>query len=310
MDRQKWDAKAEHPMQAWMWGEFRQKMGNDISRVVGGQQYQIIWSRVPYSPWWFGYIPMSKLPTESDMQIIKNEAITQRALGVRMEPNVRKQELTEVQRLMASRFLLPGRKLFKPKTFWVDLTKSEKELLEAMHPKTRYNIRLAQKHGVEVRESNRFEDYLRLMFEKTAKRQKIYAHTQTYHRVMYEMLSQAGMARLFAAQSGEKTVATWIIFEWKNFVYYAYGAFDETEREKMAPVLGLWEIIRWAKRQGYKTLDLWGAEEGEGFSRFKEQFGPEPVEMVGCYDLPVRRLVYYGFRQIEEWRWKVLRKLK
>ena len=54
------------------------------------------------------------------------------------------------------------------------LTKSEDELLMAMHPKTRYNIGVAQKKEVEVYESTRdedFETYLSLYFA-TTERQK------------------------------------------------------------------------------------------------------------------------------------------
>jgi lipid II:glycine glycyltransferase (peptidoglycan interpeptide bridge formation enzyme) len=101
-----------------------------------------------------------------------------------------------------------------------------------------------------------------------------------------------------------------MIFVWKDFAYYAYGAFDDEYKDRMAPVLGLWEIIKWAKDRGCKTLDMWGAEEGRGFSRFKEQFGPESVEMAGTYDLPINPLLYKIFRLSEEIRWKVLRALK
>ncbi len=59
-----------------------------------------------------------------------------------------------------------------------------------MHPKTRYNIKVAQKYGVKVVEDNSdeaFEVYLKLT-QETTKRQKFYAHDEKYHRLMWETL--------------------------------------------------------------------------------------------------------------------------
>jgi len=272
-------------MQSWEWGEFREKMGNKVTRVG---RFQIIWSRI-LGVLWFGYCPMSPIPNEADLKKIQG------GIGVRFEPNETKKDVPKA--------LVPGRHLFKPKTYLIDLTKSEEELLKNMTPKCRYNIRLAQKHGVVIKEGD-VEDYLRLM-RKTTRRQKIYAHSEKYHRE----LAKLDFAKLFKATYGGKTIASWMIFVWKDFMYYAYGAFDDEYKNLMAPVLGLWEIMKWGKANGYKTLDLWGAEEGRGFSRFKEQFGPTLVEMVGAYDLPISPL-YWPFRIAEEIRWKILRILK
>jgi len=115
---------------------------------------------------------------------------------------------------------------------------------------------------------------------------------------------------LFKAVYGGRMIAGWMIFKFNDMAYYAYGAFDDDYRQVMAPVSGLWEIIKWAKAGGCKWLDLWGAEEGRGFSRFKEQFGPKTVEMVGTWDLPANPAGYQVFRWAEEIRWKVLRALK
>ena len=294
-------------MQAWAWGEFREKMGNRVSRVTGDSQYQIIWSKLYWLPVWFGYVPMGPCPTQGDLDLLRQEAVKNSAIGIRMEPNVRRGELSNFQFSIFNQFLKPGRKLFKPKTFWVDLTKSEEEMLALMHPKARYNIRLAMKHGVTVKEDAvGLSDYVRLMFGKTTKRQKIYAHTEKYHR----QLAKQDFVRLFSAEYHGKPIAAWMVFVWKDSAYYAYGAFDDQYRQVMAPVLGLWEIIKWAKTHGYKQLDLWGAEEGRGFSRFKEQFGPREVEMVGTWDLPVNLWGYRLFRMAEEVRWKILRRWK
>ncbi|KKU63478.1 MAG: FemAB family protein [Candidatus Amesbacteria bacterium GW2011_GWA1_47_16] len=67
---------------------------------------------------------------------------------------------------------------------------------------------------------------------------------------------------------------------------------------------------RWSKLRDLKQFDLWGAEEGKGFSRFKEQFGGQLTELAGTYDLPINPLLYPLFRLSEEIRWKLLRILK
>ena len=46
----------------------------------------------------------------------------------------------------------------------VDLNKTEEQILESMHPKTRYNIKIANRHGVEIKEQTDdkgFEIYLK-----------------------------------------------------------------------------------------------------------------------------------------------------
>ncbi|OGC93071.1 hypothetical protein A3D85_02330 [Candidatus Amesbacteria bacterium RIFCSPHIGHO2_02_FULL_47_9] len=290
MDKEEWNKGAGHPMQSFEWGEFREKMGNKVSRIIGEKQYQIIWSKLPLG-FWFGYCPMSEMPSEADLKKFEG------GIGVRFEPN-------EMKGTKIPERLVLGRHLFKPKTYWIDLTKSEEDLLKNMTSKCRYNIRLAEKHGVTVEEDSlSLSEYLRLMFGKTSKRQKIYAHSENYHRELVKL----DFVHLFKAEYKDKVIASWVIFAWKDFIYYAYGAFDDEYKYLMAPVLGLWEIIKWAKKEGYKTMDLWGAEEGKGFSRFKEQFGPQLVEMAGTYDLPINEPWYMFFR-IAEWvRWKALR---
>lgn len=296
-----WNIQVNHPLQSWEWGEFR-KIRQPISRING---MLVMWSRIPFTPWYFGYIPMGKLPDEQDIKALIIEGRRMKAIGIRMEPNL------PAGRQMPKELVM-GRLLFKQKTYVLDLTRSEEELLKNMHPKGRYNIRVAQKHRVRVREDNSdttFGKYLDLMFGGTVKRQRIYSHSREYHSQMWQILKNK-IAHLFVAEYNNEILTADIIFVFKNKIYYAYSASKLEFKEVMAPTLLLWEIVRWGKCQSYQMFDLWGAEEGRGFSRFKEQFGADLVETAGSFDLPINKWLYPLFRVSEEVRWKILRLIK
>lgn len=202
-----------------------------------------------------------------------------------------------------------GRSFFTPTTFLIDLTKSEEELLAAMHPKTRYNIRLAQKHGVVVAEDNSkeaFEKYLDLT-NQTTKRQGFYAHTERYHRLMWQSLHPKGIARLLTAKYKNEILITWVVFVWKDTLYYPYGASADRHREVMASYAMMWEAIKFGKKLGLKKFDLWGREEGKGFTKFKEGFAPQVVEFLGTWDFVINPALYPIYRMAEEIRWKLLK---
>lgn len=293
-----------HPVQSPEWGEFRAKAGNKISRV---EDLLVVWSRIPKTPWYFGTLLKSRIPNEEDIKKLRDEAIKIGGVGIRIEPDVEKRLGASVQGLG----LVRGRRFFTPKTFWLDLTKSEEELLAAMHPKARYNIRLAEKHGVVVGEDNSdkaFEKFWELT-DQTAKRQGFYAHDKKYFELMWNTLKNK-IAHLFLAKYQGEVLAAWIIFKYDDKIYYPYGSSSETHREVMAPSLMLWETAKWGKSQGCKIYDLWGVEEGKGFTDFKERFGPQTVEFMGTYDLIINPALYWLFRISENIRWWILGNLR
>ena len=304
MDGKEWNERVSHPLQSWEWGGFRRENGNKVSRVTGDHQYQIIWSRVPYTQYYFGYCGKSPIPTESDLGLLREESKKIDGVGIRLEPNATEGMMPEG--------LVKGRHFFTNKTFYLDLTKTEDELLAAMDAKARYNIRLAEKKGVIIREDNSdeaFKNYLDLTFIQTAARQKFYAHNHQYHLNMWTHM-KGNIAHLFTATYENQVLVTWIIFKFKDTIYFPYGASSDQHRDVQAPSLMLWQTALWGKAQGAKIYDLWGAEEGKGFNRFKEQFGPQLIEFVGTYDLVVNPFLYKLFRLSEEIRWKILRLLK
>ncbi|KKU10111.1 MAG: FemAB family protein [Candidatus Woesebacteria bacterium GW2011_GWB1_45_5] len=303
MTKDKFNKNAVHPLQSWEWGEFREAWGN---RVVRLDDCQIIFSKVPYTGFTIGTVIRGPKPNRESVQEIKKVAKENGAILVKFEPNVLSDEKLASQLL--SMGFVGGRRLFTPTSFWIDLTLSEEELLKSFSGKTRYNIRLAEKRGVKVAEDNSdkaFAKYLSLTKE-TSQRQGFYAHTEKYHKLMWKLLKPAGIAHLMVAKYKGEIITAWILFTWHDFLYYPYGASTEKHKEVMANNLIMWEAIKFGKENNLKTFDLWGREEGKGFTRFKEGYNPKVIEFIGTWDLPTS-VLYWPYRIAEEMRWRLLR---
>lgn len=320
-EKDQWDRVAAHPLQTWEWGEFRAATGVDVVRLGVFEKnklvegWQLTFHRIPHSPYSIGYFPKGPIPTTEMLSELKKLGRKKNALSIQLEPDISAEIPLPVS--IGPFFRKAHHPLFTKYTFVLDLTKSEDELLAAMHPKTRYNIRLAQKKGVIIKEDNSdaaLRAYLSLS-EETTRRQKFYAHDKKYHQMMWNTLHKSGLARLFTATYENSIVTAWVIFTWKNTIYYPYGASSRNHREVMAPNLLLWEIAKWAKKEGFYYFDLWGAmgpdpdtkDPWYGFHRFKEGYNPTLVESIGSYDLVVHPLRYTLYTLTDSARWFFLK---
>jgi lipid II:glycine glycyltransferase (peptidoglycan interpeptide bridge formation enzyme) len=320
-EKELWNSVISHPLQSWEWGEFRSHMGIDVVRLGVYEKnkliegWQITFHAVPYTNFTIGYFPKGPLPTQQMLSELKKTGKKKNALSIQLEPDVS----IDIPFTISSFPLLriAHRALFTKYTFILDLTKSEDELLSAMHSKTRYNIRVALRHGVTITEDNSdkaFAKYLDLA-EETTHRQGFYAHNRKYHKTMWYILQKAGIAHCFTATYEKQIITAWIIFTWKDTIYYPYGASSRNHREVMAPNLLLWEIVKWAKTKGFFYFDLWGAmgpdpdtkDPWYGFHRFKEGYAPSHIEYLGSFDLIVQPLLYNLFIFVDSIRWMILK---
>ncbi len=270
--------------------------------------------KIPLSPYKIGMFIKGPEPTSEMIADLEKTGRENNLIFIKLEPNVEKSEslITLVKKSGA----VPGKTLFTPSTFWIDLTLSEENLLKSFSTKTRYNIRVALKHGVKVRGDNSdkaFQKYLELTAE-TAGRQGFYAHSRKYHELMWKYLhselithNSPPIAHLLTAEFDGKIITTWVLFVWKNFLYYPYGASTEEYKNVMANNLMMWEAIKFGKKLGLTTFDLWGREEGKGFTKFKEGYNPKIVEFLGTWDLVINKPIYWLYRKAENIRWSTLR---
>ena len=367
MDEKEFYKSAHHPLQSLEWAEFRKKTG---VKVVRGTNFQLTIHKIPNLSWTIGYLPKGPMPDKKMIEELEKIGKKEKCIFIQIEPNVRaltSEEPSSVTSEVAEwtprrwksekLYLKPSfHPLFTRYTFILDLTKSEQELLAGMHPKTRYNIKLAQRHGVKVVEDNSdkaFETYLKLL-QETTKRQKFYAHDEKYHGLMWQTLRVKNSkleyrnskqiqntndkkfksfehynldhskivsdldrltAHLLTAKYRGETLVAWVLFTFKDTLYYPYGASSSLHKETMASNLMMWEAINFGKKLGLKRFDMWGSlgpdpdknDPWYGFHRFKQGYGGELIELLGSFDLVINPLLYHLYKIADKLRWSILK---
>lgn len=306
----KLDKIATHPLQSSAWAEFRRAWGNEVVETKFGL---ITVHPIPFTKFKVGMFIKGPVPTRTMLKELRIMGKQKNIIFIKLEPNVEKNN--SISQLLKKSGAVPGKTLFTPTTFWIDLTPTEEELMKSFSGKTRYNIRYAQRQGVTVVEDNSdaaFKRYLELTKE-TVERQGFYAHSKKYHQLMWDYLGERQevkgerIAHLLTARYKNEIITTWILFTWKDFLYYPYGASTEKHKNVMANNLMMWEAIRFGKKLGLKTFDLWGREEGKGFTKFKEGYNPKVVDFLGTWDLVINPAAYRIYRLAEKIRWPLLR---
>lgn len=322
--------------QSWEWGEFQRALGRKVMRWKAENNAlaaQII--RQSFAPPWlklrgaqYFYIPRGPLILQNEREKLScalEELISflnrQGAIFLRLEPGF-PPDYEMVSILVKHHFLAVRSRVQPQETLIIDLTKSGEEMLAVMHNKTRYNIRLAERHGVMVGEHGQ-EAFPSLwpMFEETARRDRFSFHSKSYYQKMLEILrppqqlnqlsqqnqpdqlNQLSLPFAFcrlwvAGRDDAGPLAAAIVGYSGPTAIYLHGASTPRLRNLMAPHLLHWRIMQDAKNRGYSTYDFGGISEKSwpGVTRFKRGFGGKPFRFAGVFDLPFSFLWYQAYR--------------
>jgi len=208
------------------------------------------------------------------------------------------------------------------KTLLLDLNKTEEELLAEMHQKTRYNIRLAEKKGVVVRESESELDSFYDLISNTYNRKGLSVYNKEYYK---KLLANFSGAKIYLAEYQGKILCANLVLPFGDTITYLHGGSSEEGKNLMAPHLLQWEAIKKAKELGYKYYDFWGIDEKKwpGVTRFKKGFGPASAETSpasarfvrsqaetsgfevdygGAWDLALNKFWYTGYKIIKSFK--------
>jgi peptidoglycan pentaglycine glycine transferase (the first glycine) len=192
-------------------------------------------------------------------------------------------------------------------TIHLDLTADEETILARMKSKWRYNIRLAGRRGVSVREGDRSDlPAIQQLMDVTGDRDGFGVHNQDYYTIATELFVPDGLATWLIAEHEGVVLAAIAVFALGATACYMWGASADQGRNLMPNHALQWAAIQWAKARGCQTYDLWGipdevgddpdayADTGNwgkgglwGVYRFKQGFGGEIRRYVGAWDLPL-----------------------
>lgn len=170
------------------------------------------------------------------------------------------------------------------------------ELFANLTQKTRYNIRVAQKHGVEIRVVGKeyLDDFIRIM-QTTGERDGFSTRPKIYFERMLDSLGKN--CRLYIAFYEGQAVSGAITTNYAGKTCYIYGASDNVHRNVMPNYLIQWEMIRWAHETGCTVYDFQGVsgnlDENHhlyGLYRFKKGFNGTLDELCGEFDYVYRPL--------------------
>ena len=201
--------------------------------------------------------------------------------------------------------------------FRLDLRgKTEDQVFAEFHQKTRYNIRLATKKGVEIKEGTRddLKDFHKIMIE-TGERDNFIIRPLEYFEKMYDELAPKHMKVLMAYHDGEP-IAGIIPIMYGKKTWYLYGASSNSHRNLMPNYLLQWTMIKEAIANGCDMYDFRGVsgvvDESHpqyGLYRFKKGFNADFTEFIGEIYLPFKPLTYKMYKLAEK-TFRTLRTLK
>jgi peptidoglycan pentaglycine glycine transferase (the first glycine) len=307
-----------HLLQTWAWGELKSRFGWMPRRIqVDAAAAQILFKRLPLGLT-IAYIPKGPVVDWNNPQQCRNllaavhaEAKKQRAIFLKLEPAVEqsnKQIITQLDRLGFT----PADTIQPQTSLVLDISGDEQTILTAMKQKTRYNIRVAAKKGISVRQGN--ADEVKIFYDLsqiTAERDDFGVHSLAYYQRAFELFAPEHCTLLLAEFEQEPLSAV-IVFKQGADAYYFYGASSNRHRNRMPNYAVQWAAIQWAKQHGCVRYDLWGIPNANpdtleaefqnrhdglwGVYRFKRGWGGRYYQSIGAFDFVYQPLLYQLYK--------------
>jgi len=328
--REVWDAAIGdldgRLLQTWRWGDLKSRHGWEPLRLLFSASdrpilaAQVLFRR--FGPLSVAYVPRGPACAEPTPQLtamltaaLDHVCKRRRAAVVFVEPDTAALPLATAGTLGWS----VSRAIFQPRrTIKVPVDHPDDVLLQAMKPKTRYNVRLAERRGVTVRRGTPADlpGVYRLL-EETAERNAFGIHNDDYYQDVLKTFGPDA-AVLVAELDGDLAAAVLVLRQGREAIYM-YGASATKHQRHMPAYLVQFEAMRWARDARCDIYDLWGIPDTDqppddaagaggtnlnvrnglwGTYRFKQGFGGEVVSYPGVFERVYFRPVVEFWRRV------------
>lgn len=256
-------------------------------------------------------VDMARLAPEALEHRLRECVGSERAAWIRVEPET--EEILETLRELfgTKNIVLAPRDTNPRESLIISLEGKSGEWLGRMKSKTRYNVRLAEKHGVTVRfahDEQAMGALLSLVYS-TANRKAIAPHPKSYYRNFFRVFNEKECIIALAEKENVILAASLLIF-FNETAYYLHGGSSDNQRECMAPFLLHFRSMEESQHRGCTRYDFGGVRlrskkdvsdtDWDGITRFKQGFAPntKTVLFPGTYDIVISPWRYRWYRAL------------
>lgn len=271
-------------LQQWSWGEFKRNLGKEVIRLQLKQnseiiaQLQAVVHRLGMGVK-YAYLPRVKVGSQfgNFLDYFKREKFA----FVRVEPkhlavNLADYTTENIENRQPKNSLILG------------IQPDKEDLLEDMHSKTRYNIRLSYRKDVETKQQKDLEVFYQL-YEETTDRADFSGHSREYFENMLQLDNVYQLTSFYEGQP----LSSIILVATDTNLTYLHGASTREHSDRMATYQSQWEGIQLGQAIGCQFYDFWGIapildEESEDTDKSFGYIWPKDHDLSGVTRFKVR----------------------
>jgi len=317
-DREQWDsfvsrARTGHLMQSYQWGELMKRDGHRIARVGVLEEGKLVAAALavifslPYvqAPWLYVLRgPVVDDSTSPALPLLINElhriAQQKHAVLLKVEPHVEEGAPGWQKVLRPLGFQANPIPTHVRRSWLLDITVPEQKLLAGMKRSWRYNIKVAERGGIQVKQASTPEELAAFysVYQQTSQRDDFTILPLKHYSDILELFGSD--AALFLAEHEGETLVGHLLIRYGDWCWDMFGATSESHRNLKPGYLLHWKTFLWAKAQGCAVYDFRGipeilepGEEMWNVYEYKRGFGGFSRLSLATHDYVYRPLLYW-----------------